>query len=225
MRLPLAFVALAACAPSTNDIVIELAPEVVSSIDGTISVHTIAFADTETASGEKISLAVDYTDRNGTPHVIDPVDGKTDSKGAFDATISGLAWDGTGTVTATIGKDVVSTATFAVLDRTPPALTITPPAASSVRLGADLKIAVHVTDEIGISEVFFESSGNGGQGNNGNRDRSTLVASGSADTTVSFDLTVSNNLTVGSTFTVYALAADLSGNQQAATPITLTVVP
>jgi len=217
-------VALAACAPSTNDIVIELAPEVVSSIDGTISVHAIAFADEETASGEQISLAVDYTDRNGMPHVINPVDGKTDAKGAFDATISGLAWDGTGTVTATIGKDVVSTATFAVLDRTPPVLEIIPPAASSVRRGADLKISVHVKDEIGISEVFFESFGNG-QNGGFNRDRSTLIASGSPDTTVSFDLTVSDTLANGSTFTVYALAADLSGNQQAAMPITLTVVP
>ena len=225
MRLPLvAFVALTACAASTNDIVIELAPEVVSSIDGTISVHAIAFADNETASGEKISLAVDYTDRNGTPHVIAPIEGKTDSKGAFDATFTGLEWDGTGTVTATIGKDVVSTATFAVLDRTPPKLEITPPAASSIRRGADIKVAVHVTDEIGISEVFFESAGNG-QNGGGNRDRSTLIASGSPDTTVSFDLTVSDTLAVGSTFTVYALASDLSGNQQAATPITLTVAP
>ena len=76
---------------------------------------------------------------------------------------------------------------------------------------------VHAKDEIGISQVFFEATA-------GNRDRSTVIASGSIDTTVGFDYKV-ENVSIGSTVTLFALAADLSGNQAAAQPVMVTVVP
>lgn len=210
---------LVSCA-DTNDLEIELAPDVVSSLDGTLEVRAAAFADDEPAEGSKISIAVEYVDRNGASHAIDPVDGTTMADGTFTAMISGLTWDGTGTVTATLGQLTAAT-TFAVLDRTPPKVSIASPTASMhVVRGADVTIEVHVTDEIGVSQVFFETQG---QNNFNNRQRSTVVASGTTDANVPFDFTVSDNATVGSTITIYALAADLSGNQAAAQPITLTV--
>ena len=124
-------------------------------------------------------------------------------------------------MTATVGGGPAGTATFAVLDRTPPKLTITPPANNQVRLNTDVKISVHITDEIGTSQVFFETSSN----NNNFRDRSTIIASGSSDTTVTFDWQVPDNIPTGTMITLYALGEDLSGNQAAAMPITVSVVP
>ncbi|MBA3395325.1 MAG: hypothetical protein H0T89_21935 [Deltaproteobacteria bacterium] len=117
------------------------------------------------------------------------------------------------------GTTIEASATFAVLDRTAPQVTITPPASTQVRAGADLKILVRVVDEIGISRVLFETAGivTG--------DDSTVVASGTMDTSLSFDVSVPDNATVGSKITLYALAADLSQNEGAAAPVTLTVVP
>jgi hypothetical protein len=214
----LLFVPLVACA-ETNDVVIQLAPEVISSLDGTLSVHTIVLADRSPMAEETVDLAVEYTDRNGMAHPIAPVSGVTDDKGVFDAELTGLTWDGVGTVTATVaGGAAEASATFAVLDRTPPVVTITPPTASQVRAQQDITIQVHITDEIGVSQVFFEWSGQNQQG----RDRSSVIASGSTDATVSFDLRVPDQ--IGSMVTLYALGADLSGNQAAAPPITVTVV-
>jgi hypothetical protein len=221
-----------ACSAGTDDVTVNLAPDVISSIDGSLSVHALVLAERAPAAGENVEISVDYQDRNGTAHAITPVVGVTDDAGAFDATITGLTWDGTGTVKVAVltgeagspplevdGAALEATATFAVLDRTPPVVTITPPANGELRRGADHTITVHVTDEIGVSQVFFESTGS-----NGNRDRSSVVASGSTDTTISFDVKVPDAAALGSTITLYALAADLSGNQAAATPITITVV-
>lgn len=218
LRLSLLASLLTACGADTNAISIELAPAIVSSLDGTLSVSTTAFADREVAEGELVDLTVEYTDRNGVAHAIAPAQGTTDASGAFDAILEGLTFDGTGTVTATIAAvDAQASATFAVLDRTPPTVTITPP--TSVTRGNDIRVDIHVTDEIGVSQVFFETDVNG----NGNRDRGTVVASGSADTTVTFDFQVNDGVAIGSTITLYALAADLSGNQAAADPVTVTV--
>ena len=201
---------------------VQLSPEVISSLDGTLSVHTIVLGDRDPLPDTAVDVTVAYTDRNGTDHAIAPASGKTDKTGAFDAALTGLMWDGTGTVTATVAGGPTGTATFAVLDRTPPVLTITPPANNQVRMNTDVKISVHITDEIGTSQVFFEWSGNfNGQFN---RDRSTIIASGSADTTLSFDWQVPDNI-AGTTITLYALGEDLSGNQAAAQPVTVTVVP
>ncbi len=236
MRLCLASVTclLAACGPDTNGVLVKLAPEVISSIDGTLSVHAIALADREPAADERIGITVDYTDRNGTAHAIDPVDDVTDASGAVDFTVTGLTFDGTGTVHAQVlsgaagsapimvgGAPLEGTATFAVLDRTPPRVTITPPANNQIHAQQDIKVSVHVEDEIGVSQVFFETQGSGN--NQNNRDRSTVVASGSTDATIMFDVTAQDNQ-IGSTITLFALAADLSGNQAAADPVTITVV-
>ena len=77
------------------------------------------------------------------------------------------------------------------------------------------------SDEIGTSQVFFET----GSANNQFRDRSTIIASGATDTTVTFDFAVPDNIPSGMMFTLYALGEDLSGNQAAATPVTVTAVP
>jgi len=208
---------LAGCAPDTNNVTVQLAPEVISSIDGTLAVRALALADREPAAGELVHLAVDYRDRNGTAHAIAPVDGETDPTGVFEATVTGLTWDGTGTVTASIdGTDLTGAATFAVLDRTPPSVSIVPPANNQVRIGNDVSITVKVTDEIGISQVFFEASA-------GQRDRSTVIASGATDTSVTFDFRI-ENVATGTMVTLYALAADLSGNQGAARPVSITAV-
>lgn len=200
---------------------VQLSPEVISSIDGNLGVHAIVLGDRDPLPGTNVDIAVVYTDRNGMTHAINPVSGKTDKTGAFDATLSGLIWDGSGTVTATVGTHTGS-ATFAVLDRTPPKLTITPPA--QARVGTDTTVSVHITDEIGVSRVYFEPAAFGQFNNQFNRDRSTIVASGSTDATVQFDWAVPQ-APAGTMITLYALGEDLSGNQAAAMPVTVTLVP
>ncbi|HEU4730716.1 MAG TPA: hypothetical protein VFT22_22630 [Kofleriaceae bacterium] len=211
--------ALIGCVGDPNDISVQLSPDVISSIDGTLAVHALVLADRDpVAKGKTVDLAIQYTDRNGTVHMIAPISGPTDERGALDATFSGLTWDGTGTVTATSGK-ATGEATFAVLDRTPPKVAIVPPANNSVHANADQTINVHVTDEIGVSEAILETSLNGG-----GRQRTTIVASGSTDVTIPFQVNF-NDAAVGQTVTVYALAGDLSGNEAAATPIMVMVTP
>jgi len=218
--IPLLLLSLTACSADTDSVVIELAPDVVSSIDGTLGVRATAFADRAPASGETISITVAYTDRNGTSHDILPIEGETNDNGVFEGTVTGLTWDGIGTITATLPDAAIEAkATFSVLDRTPPTVTITPPANNQVRVGADVRITVHAKDEIGISQVYFEA----GDGNFG-RDRATLIASGSIDAIAGFDFKVPDAQPVGSMITLHALAADLSGNLGAAAPITVTVV-
>jgi hypothetical protein len=215
---------LTACT-STNDILVDLAPNVVSSIDGSLSVRAIAIADSDPTSGDSITLTVDYKDRNGTAHMIDAIKGKTDAAGTLEATFTGLSWDGAGTVTATLDSNakVTGVATFSVLERTPPTVTIMPPANNQVRAQQDTTIAIHVKDEIGISQVWFQTDfSNGGGNGNGNNNRGRLVASGTTDTTINFTMTTGQQT---GTVTLYALAADLSGNQAAAAPIVVNVVP
>ena len=218
---------LAACTAGTNDVVVQLAPQVVSSLDGTLGVHAIVLADRTPVPKEPVEVSIQYTDRNGTAHTIAPVDGMTDKAGAFDTTLTGLSWDGTGTVTVAVmdgtkplmigTEPVAANATFAVLDRTPPKVTILPPPNNQVRINATTTIQVHATDEIGISQVQLETDGNQA------RQRDALVATGAPDTTVGFDLQVGDTATVGSTITLYALAADMSGNEAAAVPVMVTV--
>lgn len=218
--LPWLISSVVACSASTDSITVELAPDVVSSIDGTVGVRARTFADRAPAGGESISITVAYTDRNGTMHDIAPVQGETDDNGVFEGTLVGLMWDGIGTITASVeGTDLTAIATFSVLDRTPPVVAISPPAANTVRAGQDVRASVHVTDEIGISQVFFEA------GDGLGRDRATVIASGSTDASISFDFKIPDNASVGSTIALHALAADLSGNLAAAPAISVTVVP
>jgi hypothetical protein len=225
MKLPLwSFaglgLAVAACTGNPNGVVVELAPAVVSSLDGTLSVHTLTLADRDPVEGKAIAVTVDYTDRNGMAHAIAEVDGKTDKKGEFDATLTGLMWDGTGTVHAKLASGPEGDETFAVLDRTPPKVTIEP---ATIRTNNGADVMVHATDEIGISQVFFQVSGADGGGGFGNGNRS-LIASGAGDVTLAFQFDTGNT-PAGTVLTLYALAADLSGNEGAATPLMVTVSP
>ncbi len=229
MRLTLLSLAilapLTACA-TTNEVTVELAPDLISSIDGKLGVHVLALDQRSPVGGDKVDVTVEYTDRNGTAHPITALAGSIDDSGAFDGEFTGLTWDGTGTVTATVhggDGDVTGTARFGVLDRTPPTLSIMGPGGGQVRINQDTTIQVHVSDEIGVSQVWFESTVSNNPNGNGNRDRSTVVASGSLDAMISFTVRPQDTQ-VGATMTLYALAADLSGNQAAAKPITLTVI-
>lgn len=212
------FLALAltsACTTEPSEILVSLAPDVVSSLNGTLVVRATVLADREPVAAEAIEIITDYTDRSGATHMIAPVSGKTDDKGVFAATLTGFDWDGYGTISVS-GGGADGAASFAVLDRTPPVVTITPPSASQVRRGTDISVRVHVTDEIGVSQVYFGSSDR-------SRDRS-LIASGAGDISLDFDFQVPD-VAPGAVVTLFALAEDLSGNQGAAMPIMITVVP
>lgn len=225
MRLALALstcvsLSLVACSREPDNVLVTLAPEVVSSIDGVASVRAVVLAENEPLPDEAVTLTVAYTDRNGATHDIAPITGTTDTRGAFETEVTGLDWDGSGTITValTAATDVAGQAPFAVIDRTPPVASITPPTVSRhVIQGQDIVVPVHVQDEIGVSEVFLEASGEL------TRLRSSVVASGSADAMVDFELQVPDNALVGGTITLHALAGDLSGNLSAAEPVELTV--
>jgi sugar lactone lactonase YvrE len=219
--LPLAALAsgLVACA-DVNYIQVDLAPSVISSLDGTTTLSAIVTDQATPLDGIKVGVTVVYTDRNGMPHPIDPVEGKTDARGVFRTELTGLAWDGVGTVTVDTDNKVSDAVTFAVLDRTPPKLEILPPTTDKrVGPGLPLDVQVHVTDEIGISEVTIDGTGTI-QGA-----RSTLVVSGAQDQTVTFRMAVPQGAQTGPTIELHALARDLSGNIAAASVVTLTVDP
>jgi hypothetical protein len=210
----------------TDDIVVELSPDVISSLDGTAHVRATALSGGESMSGEPMTLTVAYTDRNGVDHAIDSVTGKTGENGVFEGTLVGLTWDGAGTVTAEVSKDgkvVDGTATFAVIDRSPPVVTITPPAGNTIRINTQVSIAVHITDEIGISSASCDTTG-GGNNNNCRGGGRTTFAAGDTDVTVNFDYQASDTQ-VGEMVTFYALAGDLSGNLGVASPVVVAIVP
>ncbi|MGE5186358.1 MAG: hypothetical protein ACM31C_30090 [Acidobacteriota bacterium] len=209
---------LAACAGTPNGIEITLSPSVISSLDGTTEVSALVAADSTPISDAAVAMTVTYTDRNGTTHDVPATKGKTDVRGVYHATLTGLTWEGTGSVTISDGK-LTGTATFAVLDRTPPKVTILPPTSDlKVGPGLPLDVQVHVTDEIGVSQVYFD-----GTNNINNGQRSTVIASGAPDVTVTFHTNVPQGAMNGQTIELHALASDLSGNLAAAPPVTLTV--
>ncbi|HEU4730718.1 MAG TPA: hypothetical protein VFT22_22640, partial [Kofleriaceae bacterium] len=220
MRVPslVALGAVSACA-APNDIEVALAPSVISSLDGTTTLTALVAADTTPRSDQDVQVTIDYTDRNGTPHMIAPLAGKTDPTGVFRANIAGLAWDGTGKVTVTHGG-VTGEATFAVLDRTPPKIEILPPTGDRrVGPGLPLDVQVHVTDEIGVSDVFLDA------GRLIDVQRNTVVVSGAADKTLTFRVLVPVNASPGPSIELHALATDLSGNSAVADAMVLTVDP
>ncbi len=215
-------VPLSACSSTPNDVEVTLAPEVISSLDGTATVQVTLFHDTSATDGKPVDLTIAYTDRNGTAHAITAASGSTDKRGVYETTLTGLMWDGTGTVTATAGA-VTGEATFAVLDRTPPVVTIAP---ATLMQNNDTTVMVHVTDEIGISQVSFETTGDtggGGGGGGGGRQGTTIAIAGETDAMVPFDVGIGTQVPVGTVITMYAVASDLSGNEGVATPITATV--
>ena len=215
--------ALGACTGSPNTVEVALAPAVVSSLDGRITVSALVADDAIPISDTAVNVRIDYTDRNGTPHPLDPIDGRTNERGVFTTTLEGLIWDGTGTVTVEAG-DLSGEATFGVLDRTPPKVTILSPTTDN-RVGAGLPVDIrlHVTDEIGVGQLILDTT-EFGNGNGGVRRSSTLV-SGTQDGTVTFRIDVPPGAAPGPNLVLYALATDLSGNSAAAMPLTLTIDP
>ncbi len=212
---------LFACSSEPDGILVELSPELISSIDGTLHVSGLVIDERTPVGGESVTIAVTYTDRNGESHDIAGAEVTSDARGAFEAVLEGFAWEGSGTVTATLtGGDVSAEATFAVLDRTPPVVEIVPPTTDlHVGQGLPIDVEVHVTDEIGASQVTIEAAGEL------ERVRTSVVASGSTDATVTFRFDIPDGAIPGPTITLYALGTDLSGNQAAAEPITLIVDP
>jgi hypothetical protein len=213
--------ALAACAGDPTAIQIELSPSVISSLDGSTTVSAIISDDSMTPLADVVArITVDYVDRNGTVHDIAPIDVRTDDRGVIHARLEGLLWDGTGTVTVETTAQVADSATFSVLDRTPPKIEILPPTVDGlVGPGLPLDVQIHVTDEIGVSQVTLD----------GNDTifgtRTTVVASGSLDSTLTFRTNVPADASPGPTIRLNALATDLSGNIAAAAVVTLTVDP
>lgn len=209
---------LAACADQPTSIEVELAPSVVSSLDGTVTVRALVHDDARPLDDQPVRVSLAYVDRNGVAHDVAPIDGKTDTRGRFETTVGGLVWDGAGQVTVETSADVQATTTFVVLDRTPPQIEILPPTSDDrVGPGLPLDIQVRVADEIGVSEVIFAGAAlvNG--------DRRTIVTSGTAMATLTFRTTVP--LTMASTIDLHALAVDLSGNVGVAAKRTVTVDP
>ena len=90
-----------ACTTAPNDVLVSLAPDIVSSLNGTLSVRATVLADREPVAEEPVQLTFEYQDRGGTAHAIAPIDGTTDDKGVFETAVTGLTWDGTGTVIVT----------------------------------------------------------------------------------------------------------------------------
>lgn len=232
-----AFLLLAGCdqklpGAKPDAVRITLSPDVVSSQDGTMRITATALEANTPLRDFTMKIAIDYTDRNGVPRLVAGTSGLTTRSGSLEFVAQGLSWEGAGTVTAQAfdrkgtpildrdGAPVESTATFSVLDLSPPTVTIDPPTLD-LKVGPSLPfdVPIHVTDEIGVSQVYVQLTGEM------NSQGSRIVASGTTDGTVTFDFTVPNGALPGPTITIYAMAADLSGNLSAATPITLTVDP
>ncbi len=216
-------VPLIACNSDPNGVEVTLSPEVISSIDGTLTVEATVYHDTDTTAQKPVTVTLDYTDRNGKDQAanvtIATPNGQTDVRGVFTTKITGLQWDGAGTVHVAAGA-ATADADFAVLDRSPPVLSIVPPV---LHVNQDGQVTVHVTDEIGISQVSFETSGFGG-GGGGNRQRTTIAQAGTTSADVVFDV-ATGNANANQMVTLYAVAADLSGNEGVATPVTVTILP
>lgn len=214
---------LAACSPEPDTVLVTTAPEVVSSIDGTTTVSALVLADGERVADAAVAVSVDYVDRNGDAHAIASSEGVTDERGTYSLVVDGLDWDGTGTITVEVPVEdgtIAGAATFAILDRSAPTATIEPPTVDlHVVQGQEVTVGIQVSDEIGVSEVWFEADGAT------DRARSSVVASGAADASVEFELRIDEEATPGDTITLYALAQDLSGNLAAAEPVVLTVDP
>ncbi|MCE9577422.1 MAG: hypothetical protein K8W52_30010 [Deltaproteobacteria bacterium] len=213
------FGALTACTGAPSAVRVELAPSVVSSIDGTTTVTALVSDGVTPLPDEPVHVTLTYRDRAGATHDLAPVDGTTDDRGVFATVITGLRWDGDGAVMVD-ASGAMGTATFAVLDRTPAAVEILPPT-TDLRVGPGLPLAVqvHATDDTGISQIFFESSGDTiGR-------RATVVASGTSDATATFRIAIPTDATPGPSITLYAMAEDLASNRAAAAPVVLTVDP
>jgi hypothetical protein len=219
LEFALPLLVVVGCAGNPDGVQVDLAPATVSSLDATTTMTALVVAGSTPLSDEDVTISVKYTDRNGTDHSLPDTKAKTDARGAVSSKLDGLLWDGTGTVTVTTGNMISGSATFAVLDRTPPKIEILPPTTDNkVGAGLPVDVQVKVSDEIGISEVLFDGTG-GTQVS-----RRTFIASGTQMATLTFRIDVPPN-PPNNMIELHALAADLSGNLAAAAALTLTVDP
>ena len=212
-------------------VLIELAPDVVSSEDGSLHVRATVVSGGTTLRGWTVRLQVVFEDQLGRVRAAPGLTAETDRTGAVEHVFAGLIWAGAGTVTAEVldgdgepylrgGEPVASEATFAVIDLSPPTAVILPPSVD-LKVGPNLPfdLIVQFTDEIGVSRVTAQAVGE-------LQDQDTqIVASGSTNGSVTFEFDVPGGAISGPTITLYALVEDLSGNITAADPIILTVDP
>lgn len=221
-------------APPPDRVNLALAPDVISSESGALAVEAHVLAGETLLEGWTVKLHVDYADRNDAMHAVDDVSDKSDGTGRVLGTFSGLKWEGAGTVTASLldkagnpaldskKNPIMTRSTFAVLDESPPVVTITSPTAGAVvsRNNGTMNVNIMATDEIGVSQVYVQVATATGN-TNLDRTRST-IATGAATASGQFGFDV-GNVNVGTMVTIYAMAADLSGNLGVAAPITVTV--
>lgn len=235
MRRLLSFAALClavGCGPGPNRIELSLAPDLIASTIGTLGATATVYSNKDTTSGFSVAFDVAYKDRNGMPHNIAAISDITDVAGQANASFAGLIFEGSGTVTAKVldnqgaailddlKQPLQTTASFGVLDLSPPQVTITSPAnGAHFAMNTQYTITVRATDEIGVSQVYTQTSrSNSGNGGNGSSSR---IASGASDVTAKFDADTGGNAT--NTITIYAMAADMSGNLGVATPVVISV--
>ena len=235
MRRLLSFAALClavGCGPGPNRIELSLAPDLIASTIGTLGATATVYSNKETTAGFNVAFDVAYKDRNGMAHTIAGISDTTNVAGQANASFAGLIFEGSGTVTAKVldsqgvalvddmKQPLQTTASFGVLDLSPPQVTITSPAnGAHFAMNTQYTITVHATDEIGVSQVYTQTSrSNGGNGGNGSGSR---ITSGAADVTVKVDADTGGNST--NTITIYAMAADLSGNLGVAAPVVINV--
>lgn len=220
-------------APSPDRVKLQLAPDVVSSESGIVAAQAVVLAGDTELKGWTVKLHADYADRNNTMHALDDATAKSDDTGLVAGAFSGLKWEGSGTLTASVldaagnpaldakKAAITAQATFSVLDESPPTLMITSPAGgATLPRGNGLAIDVSASDEIGVSQVYVQvATANGNT--NLDRTRST-IATGSTAVNGTFDFDT-GNLQTTTMVTIYAMAADMSGNLGVATPITITL--
>lgn len=220
-------------APAPDRVNVTLAPDVVSSQSGALTAEAVVLDGNTQLAGWTVKLHVDYADRNDAMHAIDDAAGASDDTGRVVGAFSGLEWEGAGTVTASLfdakgnpaldaaKQPITAQASFSVLDETPPAVTITSPAAGgTASVNQPLAVKINATDEIGVSQIYVQvATANGNT--NLDRTRST-IATGSASVDGQFEFDT-GNLQAGTSVTVYAMAADMSNNLGVAMPVTVTL--
>lgn len=219
--------------PKARSVQLALAPEVISTEDATLRVRATVFDGTTRLRGRTVRIQIAFTDQLGNLRTYQGTTADTDRSGSVEHEFSGLVYSGAGTVTAEVldgdgepvldGDDVpvAAEASFAVIDLSPPVVSIDPSATTDNRVGPGLPLDVEVlfSDNMGVSEVILQYVGE-------LEDTSSqIVASGTSSGTVVFENDIPGGAIPGPTITLYALAMDLSGNISAAEPVVLTVDP
>lgn len=200
-----------------DGLVLDLAPELVSSLDGATVLTARAYRGGSPVAGVELAVDVAYTDRNGVEHEVAADGGVTDARGELRLPLGGLAWEGVGTVTVA-GDGVEGRIDFVVLDESPPTVEVRPPNGDGrVGRGLPIEVEVVVDDEIGVAELTLEADGEV-------RSSTTAIVPAGASS-VWLRLDVPPSAAAGPSITLRAVATDLSGNRAVAEPVGLTVDP